>query len=89
MGAISSVATVLERRLHLLEEENHLLRADACQLAEDVGKLISVTIHRGSVLFKLLSWPVTQSILLPIVEKTEAQEKYLVEDAISRLSKLL
>ncbi len=56
VGAVGSVATVLERRLQHLEEENQLLRADACQLQEDV-------------------------------EKTEAQEKYLVDDAIARLSK--
>lgn len=51
---IGSAASVLERRVANLEEENSLLRTEACRIAEDV-------------------------------EKTEAEEKYLVEDAIRRL----
>ncbi|CAG7727502.1 unnamed protein product [Allacma fusca] len=54
---VGSVATVLERRVAALEEENQCLRTEACRIAEDV-------------------------------EKTEAEEKYLVEDAIKRLAEV-
>ncbi len=53
---VGSVATVLERRVAMLENENQFLRTETSRIAEDV-------------------------------EKTEAEEKYLVEDAIKRLGK--
>ncbi|ODM92070.1 Trafficking kinesin-binding protein 1 [Orchesella cincta] len=52
---IGTVASVLERRVATLEEENKSLRNEASRMAEDV-------------------------------EKTEAEERYLVQDAIDKLS---
>jgi len=52
---VGTVATVLERRVAALEDENKSLRGEAARMAEDV-------------------------------EKTEAEERYLVEDAIAKLS---
>lgn len=51
---MSSVASLLERRVALLEDENVALRNEACLIVETV-------------------------------EKTEAEEKLLVDDAIKRL----
>lgn len=50
----TTVASVLERRVAALEDENKLLRNEAARMVEDV-------------------------------EKTEAEERYLVEDAIAKL----
>lgn len=54
---VGTVASVLERRVAALEEENKSLRTEAARIVEDV-------------------------------EKTEAEERYLVEDAIAKLGML-
>jgi len=54
---VGSVATLLERRVAVLEDENRSLRDETARIAEDV-------------------------------EKTEAEEKCLVEDAIKRLGNM-
>lgn len=53
---VGTVASVLERRVAALEDENKSLRSEAARIVEDV-------------------------------EKTEAEERYLVEDAIAKLGK--